>query len=195
LKIEVFDSTGSKVAGQAWTGRNIGSQQLLSETLTWSPSASGTHVVQAGVTDSTGTTLAWNTNTGTASVNGSPNPTPSPTPSPTSTPVGSFTMSLQAVSPNPATVGQATNITVGFRNTASSSANNVTLKIEVFDSTGSKVAGQAWTGRNIGSQQLLSETLTWSPSASGTYVVQAGVTDSTGTILAWNTNTGSASVL
>jgi len=135
------------------------------------------------------------------SIAGTPTPTPaptltpSPTPSPTSSPTGSFTMSLQAVSPSPATVGQATNITVGFRNTASSSANNVTLKIEVFDSTGSKVAGQAWTGRNIGSQQLLSETLTWSPSASGTYVVQAGVTDSTGTILAWNTNTGSASVL
>jgi endoglucanase len=70
----------------------------------------------------------------------SPSPTSSTTPAPTPTtssstpaPSGSFQLSLQAVSPNPAQVAQATNITVGFKNTASSTASNVTLIITVYN--------------------------------------------------------------
>jgi hypothetical protein len=130
-----------------------------------------------------------------SSTSASPSPTPTPTtPTPTSTSVGSFTVSLQAVSPNPANVGQSTNVTVAFSNTAAASANNVTLKIELFNSSGTQVASQSFTGQNPGPQQLLSETLAWQPAASGTYTVQAGVTDATGTVLTWSTNAGTASV-
>ncbi len=123
--------------------------------------------------------------------------TPTPTPTTSSTtpaPSGSFQLSLQAVSPNPTQVAQATNITVGFKNTASSTASNETLIITVYNSTGAKVGGQSWTGQTVGSQQLLSETYGWQPAATGTYTVGATVTDSTGTTLASNTNTGTVTV-
>jgi endoglucanase len=133
----------------------------------------------------------------TSTTSPSPTSTTSPTPttsSSTPAPSGSFQLSLQAVSPNPTQVGQATNITVGFKNTASSTASNVTLTIGVYDSTGAKVGGQSWTGQTLGSQQLISETYGWQPATGGTYTVGATVTDASGTTLASNTNTGTATV-
>jgi len=107
---------------------------------------------------------------------------------------GTWTITLQAISPNPTNVGTATNVTVDFKNTASTMASNVTLVIIVADSSGAVVGSQSWTGQNIASQQTLNETFTWNPRSSGGFSVRAKVTDSGGNMLASNDNVGTVTV-
>jgi chitodextrinase len=107
---------------------------------------------------------------------------------------GTWTISLQAISPNPTSVGAATNVTVDFKNTASTMASNVTLVIMVVDSSGAVVGSQSWTGQNIASQQTLNETYTWNPRNTGGFTVKAKVTDASGNTLASNDNVGTITV-
>ncbi|HEV2342644.1 MAG TPA: fibronectin type III domain-containing protein [Actinocrinis sp.] len=107
---------------------------------------------------------------------------------------GSWAISLQAISPNPTHVGTVTNVTVDFKNTASTSANNVTLTVTLVNASGAAAGSQSWSGQNIASQQTLNETYSWNPPATGGYTVQATVTDSGGATLASNGNVGTATV-
>jgi hypothetical protein len=108
----------------------------------------------------------------------------SPTPTPTPSPASAFNISLQAISPNPTTPGTATNATVNFQNTGSTTASDVTLVIEVLNSAGTVVGSQSWTGQNVASQQTLNETYTWTAASSaGSYTVEGLVQDSSGETL------------
>jgi hypothetical protein len=91
-----------------------------------------------------------------------------------------FQITLQSISPNPSHVGQATNITVDFRNLASTSA-NVTLITELQDSSGAVVASQSFPG-NIAPQQTQNVQLSWSPAATGSYTVVGVVKNSSGRV-------------
>jgi chitodextrinase len=108
--------------------------------------------------------------------------------------VGGWTISLQAISPNPTHVGTVTNVTLDFKNTSSTTASNVTLTITLVNSSGAVVGSQSWSGQNLASQQTLNETYPWTPTATGSYTVQAKVTDANGQTLASNNNVGTASV-
>jgi hypothetical protein len=123
-----------------------------------------------------------------------PVPTPSPTPTLTSTstsPLGCFVTILQAVFPIPAAVGQATDVAVGFRDTAAGIAGDTTVRIAVLDVSGTEVAQRFWAGQSLVPQQLVSESLVWQSTGVGTCTVQSDVTDSTGATLAPATGLGS----
>src|SRR5262249_42117624 len=107
---------------------------------------------------------------------------------------GGWTISLQAISPNPTHVGTATNLTTDFTNTSSATAPNVALTITLVNSSGAVVGSQTWPGQNLASHQTLNETYSWTPTATGNYTVQAKATDAGGRTLASNSNVGTASV-
>ena len=90
-------------------------------------------------------------------------------------------ISLQAISPNPSTVGTATNSTVNFTNEASTFA-GVTIETELANSGGAIVASQSQPV-NLAPQQTIAVTLTWSPTAAGAYTVIGVVKDSSGAVL------------
>ena len=107
---------------------------------------------------------------------------------------GTWKISLQAVSPNPTHQGTVTNVTVDFKNTASTTASNVTLTISLVNSSGAAAGSQSWSGQNIAPQQTLNETYSWPAGPPGGYTVQAKVADSSGATLASNTNVGTVTV-
>jgi Glycosyl hydrolase family 12 len=115
-----------------------------------------------------------------------PRPTPAPTPTPTSAPsrASAPTISLQAISPDPATPGTTTNVTVDFKNTGPAMAANLTLIIEVRNSAGTVVGSQSWRGQNVAPHQTLNKTCTWTAaSPTGTYTIEGLVQDSSGKTL------------
>jgi hypothetical protein len=110
--------------------------------------------------------------------------TTTPTTTTTTTSSSPFTISLQAISPNPTTPGTATNVTIDFKNTGQSTASNVTLVIEVVNSSGTVVGTQSWTGQNLAPQQTLNETYTWTASSTlGNYTARGRVTNASGSTL------------
>jgi cellulose 1,4-beta-cellobiosidase len=114
----------------------------------------------------------------------SPPPPPPPPPTPAPSPPSAVNISSQAVSPDPTRPGTATNATVDFNNTGSTTAANVTLVTEVLNSAGTIVGSQSRTGQDAAPHQTLDVTYTW-PAASpaGTYIVEALVQDSSGKTL------------
>jgi hypothetical protein len=107
---------------------------------------------------------------------------------------GSWTVSLQAISPNPTHPGTLTNVTVDFKNTGTTMASNVTLTITLLSSSGANAGSQSWSGQNIAPQQTLNETYSWPAGSTGAYTVTARVADSSGTTRASNSNVGTVAV-
>ncbi len=110
-----------------------------------------------------------------------PAPAPSAAPAPSS---GSLrSISLQAISPNPTTLGTPTNVTVDFKNTGSAMASNLTLVTKVRNSAGTVVGSQSWGEQNLSLQETLNETYSWKASSAGTYTVEGLVQNSSGKVL------------
>jgi len=117
-----------------------------------------------------------------------PTPTPTRTPTPTPTPTataGQWTSSLGSISPNPTTVGHQTGIVVVFTNLASAQQTD-NLTIEVVSSSGSVVASTTDSNEAVAGGQTDSDTLDWTPSATGTFTVVGLVTNSSGAVLSQN---------
>jgi Glycosyl hydrolase family 12 len=110
-----------------------------------------------------------------------PAPAPSTAPAPSSGSLGSI--SLQAISPNPTTLGTPTNVTVDFKNTGPAMASNLTLVTKVRNSAGTVVGSQSWPGQNLSPQETLNETYSWKASSAGTYTIEGLVQNSSGKIL------------
>jgi pectate lyase len=122
-----------------------------------------------------------------------PTPTPSQTPSPSPTQTaGQWTSSLGSISPNPGTVGKQISIVVVFTNLTSGHLTD-NLTIEVVSSSGSVVASTTDSTEDVAGGQTDSDTLDWTPSATGTFTVVGLVTNSSGAVLSKN-NVGTVTV-
>ncbi|MHB1684892.1 MAG: cellulase family glycosylhydrolase [Bacilli bacterium] len=187
-------SPTSGTAGTAVTiaGSNFGSSQGSSVVNFGATAATVTSWSNTSVT-ATAPNLAAGTVNVTVSVGGTASNAASFTVTAPSTSGATFSISNSAESPNPTTPGTATNITVNFANTApnqpGNAASDVTLEIELVNSSSQVVASQQWTGQNLAPQQTLSETMNWSASSvTGAYEVEGFVYSSSGASLAANTS-------
>jgi hypothetical protein len=116
-----------------------------------------------------------------------PVPSAAPAPAPSAAPAPSSgsprSISLQAISPNPTTLGTPTNITLDFKNTGPGMASNLTLATKVRNSAGTVVGSQSWPGQNLSLQETLNETYSWKASSAGNYTVEGLVQNSSGKVL------------
>lgn len=96
---------------------------------------------------------------------------------------GQWTSALGSISPNPTHVGSQTGIVVVFTNLASSQQ-TANLTIQVVNSSGAVVASTTDANEAVAGGQTDSDTLDWTPAATGTYTVVGLVTNSsTGAVL------------
>jgi len=187
LDVEVRDSVNSKVFQQAFTGQSFSAGQTSSVTTTWSaPStASGLYTVKTGAFSADWSIgYGWNDNAATITVSTSSSST------------GLQVTSSATVSPAQVNPGGSTQIASVF--TASASASNITLDVEVRNSANTKIFQQAFTGQSLSAGQTRSFTSTWAvPStlATGSYTVKTGSFSADwATGYGWNDNAASITV-
>jgi len=108
---------------------------------------------------------------------------PASVPPPAPSPASPFGISRQAISPNPTKPHVITNATVDVTNTGPAMSSDVTVTIEVLNSAGQEAGSQSWTGQNLASHQVLSETYAWKAAAAGGYVLKGLVRASSGKLL------------
>jgi hypothetical protein len=91
--------------------------------------------------------------------------------------------STASASPNPVTHGAATTITLNVTDTGAPLTNGI-VDLEIYNSAGTKVAQNYWTGQSFTSGQRRTYTWSWTtPATTGPYTVKVGVFNST-----WATN-------
>ena len=104
-----------------------------------------------------------------------------------------------AASASPSTISPGTNgtITASLSDTGGAASNLVT-DIEVYNSSGTKVAQQIYSGQNFTSGSMNTNTYNWgwtAPNATGTYTVSLGVFNSNwSTNYYWNSNAATITV-
>jgi trimeric autotransporter adhesin len=128
------------------------------------PSLAGTYTIEVGVFSSTGQQWSWNAAAGTIAVNSAL----------------SFTSS--ATAPSSVAPGGSAPISVSVTETGAGSLTNGNVELQIFNSSGTAVATQAWSGQNFTAGQNHPYSYTWTPAASlpaGTYTIDVGVFDST----------------
>jgi hypothetical protein len=116
---------------------------------------------------------------------GGPAPRPAlASPSPAASQGSASSISLQAVSPNPAASGRPTNVTVDFKDTGAGVAPNLTLVTEVRNPAGTVVGSESWAGQNVAPQQTLNKTYIWTAAShAGAYSIEGLVRSSSGKTL------------
>lgn len=175
---EVYNSAGTKVAQQYWTGQTFVYGDTKTYTWSWTaPSTLGTYTIKVGVMDAGwDTTYEWNNNAGSIVV-ADPKFT------------SAADVSASSVSP-----GGTVTITATFTNTGGSMTNGRT-QLEIHSSTG-RVAVEDWGAQSIETGYSKSYSYTWTaPSTAGTYTVKLGVfTNDWSKTWHWNGSAGSISV-
>jgi hypothetical protein len=169
VQILVTDSGGNNVASQNFTGQNFAANQAQKYTLAFTPAASGTFSVRLGVFSATWQMWYWNNTAASIVVN------------------SSLTFSSSATA-TPASVGQGsgTSIRATVTDTGTAALTNANIEVQVFDSAGSAVSTNVWSGQNFIGGQSQQYTYTWNVPASqatGSYTVMIGVFDA-----GWTTN-------
>lgn len=106
-----------------------------------------------------------------------------------------FTTSATAA-PQNVVAGTTTTITLNVTCTANSLTDGV-VDLEIYNSSGARVAQQFWTAQNFGGGQTRTYTYTWTaPAATGTYAIKGAVfTSGWASLLHWNDNAGTAQVV
>jgi hypothetical protein len=175
VQILVSDSGGNTVASQNFTGQNFTTGQKQDYTLVFTPGASGTFTVRLGVFSSTWQMWHWNNAAASITVNSSLTFNSSATASPASAPRGT-----------------GTSITATVTDTGTASLSNANVEVQVFNSSGSAVSTNVWSGQNFTGGQSHQYAYTWnvpSTQATGTYTVMIGVFDASwSTNYYWNSN-------
>ncbi len=169
VQILVADPGGNTVATQNFTGQSFTSGQARQYSLSFTPTASGTFTARVGVFSATWQNWSWNNSAASIVVNSSL----------------SFTSSATAT---PAIVNRGASTAIAFTVTDSGSASlsNSNIEMQVFNSSGSAVVTQVWSGQNFTGGQSHQYSYTWnvpSSQATGTYTVMIGVFNSS-----WSTN-------
>jgi fibronectin type 3 domain-containing protein len=175
VQILVVDSGGNTVASQNFTGQSFTTGQKQTYTLAFTAAASGSFTVRLGVFSATWQTWHWNNAAASISVTSSLSFSSSATVSPASVPRGT-----------------GTSITATVTDTGTASLSNANIEVQVFNSSGSAVSTNVWSGQNFTGGQSHQYTYTWSvPStqATGNYTVMIGVFDAGwATNYYWNSN-------
>jgi len=169
VQILVADSGGNTVASQNFTGQNFAANQVQKFTLAFTPTASGTFRVRLGVFSATWQMWHWNDTAASIVVD------------------SSLTFSSSATA-TPASVahGTGTSIQAMVTDTGTATLTNANIEVQVFNSAGSAVSTNVWSGQNFTGGQSQQYTYTWNVPASqatGNYTVMIGVFDA-----AWSTN-------
>jgi len=109
-------------------------------------------------------------------------------------PAPTFTATASA-SPSTISAGATGTITASFKDTGGAASNLVT-DIEVYNSAGSKVAQQTYSGQNFTAGGTDTNNWSWTaPTTPGTYTVSLGVFNSTwNTLYYWGSNTATITV-
>lgn len=180
LDMEVYNSSGQQIAQHYVSGQNMIPNQSVTET--WNltvPSTEGVYTVKVGVFNSNwSTNYYWDNDAAPFNVTGNP----------------TFSDSTN-VSPANVTPNQATTITTQYIDQSGSISNGI-LDMEVYNSSGQRVAQQYLSGQNMYAGQSITETWNLSaPSNNGTYTVEVGVFNSNwGTNYYWNSNASTLTV-
>ncbi len=111
--------------------------------------------------------------------NPAPNPDPNPNPNPA--PSNSSFGSSASISPSSPSAGQAASIQASV--SSKGDVSNALVDVEVYNSSGTKVHQQFFSGQNFTATQAKSYTVNWTPGSTGNYTVKLGVFNSD-----WSTN-------
>jgi hypothetical protein len=157
--LEIYDSTGKKIAQQSWTGQSWITGQTLSYTYTWPvPTVPGTYSVDLGVFAQNWQSNPYFKQASTLYVTNS----------------ASFVPQV-SVSPSVMTPGNTATITLNLTD-AWQALSNTIVELQVFDSNGNNVATHSWSGVNWTQNQTQSWTYSLiAPATIGTYTVELGV--------------------
>jgi hypothetical protein len=163
VQILVVDAAGNTAGSQNFTGKDFSAGQSQQFTLAFTAAYSGTYTVRLGVFSATWQTWHWNN--AAASVNVT----------------SSLTFSSSAtVSPATVPRGSGVSITATVVDTGTVSLSNTNIEVQVFNSSGSAVSTNVWSGQNFTGGQSHQYTYTWnvpSTQATGNYTVMIGVFD------------------
>lgn len=175
VQLLVVGPGGSTAATQNFTGQNLAAGQTQNYTLPFTPTVSGSFTIRVAVLSAGGQT--WHTNDAAGTI--------------TATSSLSFTSSATAT-PSSLARGTSTSIKATVTDTGSASLSNANIEVQVFNSAGSAVSTNVWSGQNFTGGQAQQYTYTWNvPStlAAGTYTVMIGVFDASwATNYYWNSN-------
>jgi hypothetical protein len=169
VQILIADGSGNTVASQNFTAQSFTAGQSHNYTLGFTPSAAGSYRVRLGVFSATWQDWHWNDSAASITV------------------TSSLTFSSSATA-TPSTVvrGSGVSIKAIVTDTGTASLSNANIEVQVFNSAGTAVSTNVWSGQNFTGGQSQTYTYSWnvpSTQATGTYTVMIGVFDS-----AWSTN-------
>jgi len=181
VQVLVTDSSGNNIVTQNFTSQNFAANQSHTYAAVFNPASSGSFRVRVGVFTATWQLLNWNDSAATITVNSSL----------------SFSSSA-AAAPSTVAHGSSTSIKSTVTDTGTAGLTNANVEVQVFNSSGSAVSTNVWSGQNFTGGQTAQYTYIWSvPSseASGTYTVMIGVFDSGWTTnYYWNSNAAKITV-
>ena len=181
VQIMVLDPNKNTAAVQNFTGQNFSANQVHTYTMSLLPALAGAYTVEVGVFSATWQLWNWNSSAGTITVGSSV----------------SFSSSATAT---PSSIAQGSSSSIAFhvKDTGTGGLTNTNVELQVFNSSGSAVATNVWSGQNFSAGQTLQYTYTWTPSGSvpaGTYTVEIGVFNSNWTTdYYWNGNAATITV-
>lgn len=160
VDLEVFDSAGRRVFQRYYTGQTFTAGQTRTYSTSWIPAAAGTYTVKVGVfTTAWAGQLHWNNAAATVAVTGPDIP---------------VLTSTAAVTPASPKVGAATSTVVTVRNTGGAALTGGIVDLEIYRN-GTRVAQQWRSNVSVPAGGSTTSTFTWTPPATGTYVVKVGV--------------------
>lgn len=173
VDLGIWNSAGTRVVQQAYSGQSFTAGQTRSYTWPWVIPATlpaGTYRVSVGVFDASWTTpYVWIDAAATFTVQ---------------VPALSFTVGATTVSPNPVNRGQ--NVTIATAVTAGAAASGIIVDIGIYNPQGTRVAQKAYSGQTFAAGQRRSYTWSWKVLPNrpvGTYIVKVGVFNGS-----WSTN-------
>jgi len=164
VQIIALDPNGNVALTQNSTAQSFTTNQTKTFTAALTPALAGTYTVEIGVFSATGQQWSWNTSAGTITVN------------------SSLAFTSSATAPSTVALGGTASISVTVTETGTSALTNGNVELQIFNTSGTAVATNVWSGQNFSAGQTIPYSYTWSPAsgtvATGTYTIDLGVFDS-----------------
>ena len=174
VQIMILDPNGNAAVTQNFTGQNFTAAQSHTYSAGLTPALAGTYTVEVGVFNATWQQWNWNAAAAKITVN------------------SSLTFTSSATAPSTLTAGASAAISVTVTDTGTGTLSNGNVELQVFNSAGSAVVTQVWSGQNFAAGNSLPYSYTWTTAATlppGSYSVDVGVFDSGWTHnYYWNTD-------